>query len=47
MNPRHEILLIEDERNICNFIVTTLKNQDYKVDFAVNAVTISCGFRLS
>ena len=39
MNPRHEILLIEDERNICNFIVTTLKNQDYKVDFAVNAVS--------
>lgn len=39
MNPRHEILLIEDERNICNFIVTTLKTQDYKVDFAVNAVS--------
>lgn len=39
MNPRHEILLIEDERNICNFIVTTLKTQDYKVDYAVNAVS--------
>ena len=39
MNPKHEILLIEDERNICNFIVTTLKTQDYKVDFAVNAVS--------
>lgn len=39
MKPRHEILLIEDERNICNFIVTTLKTQDYKVDFAVNAVS--------
>lgn len=39
MNPRHEILLIEDERNICNFIVTTLKSQEYKVDFAVNALT--------
>lgn len=39
MNPRNEILLIEDERNICNFIVTTLKTQDYKVEFAVNAVS--------
>lgn len=39
MNPKHEILLIEDERNICNFIVTTLKSQGYRVNFAVNAVS--------
>lgn len=37
MNLRHEILLIEDEKNICNFIATTLKTQDYKVSFAENA----------
>ncbi len=37
MNPKHEILLIEDERNICNFIVTTLKSNDYKVNYALNA----------
>lgn len=39
MNPKHEILLIEDERNICNFIVTTLKSQGYRVNFAVNAIS--------
>lgn len=39
MNPKHEILLIEDERNICNFIVTTLKSNDYKVNYALNAST--------
>lgn len=37
MNLRHEILLIEDERNICDFIMTTLRTQDYKVTFANNA----------
>ncbi|MBO5208144.1 MAG: response regulator transcription factor [Lachnospiraceae bacterium] len=37
MSPKHEILLIEDERNICNFIVTTLKSNDYKVNYALNA----------
>lgn len=37
MNLKHEILLIEDERNICNFIMTTLRAQDYKVNFANNA----------
>ena len=37
MNPKHEILLIEDEKNICNFIVTTLKSNDYKVTYALNA----------
>lgn len=37
MNLRHEILLIEDEKNICNFIATTLRTQDYKVSFAENA----------
>ena len=37
MNLKHEILLIEDERNICNFIMTTLRTQDYKVTFANNA----------
>ena len=37
MNLKHEVLLIEDERNICNFIMTTLRTQDYKVNFAGNA----------
>ena len=37
MNLRHEILLIEDEKNICNFIATTLRTQNYKVSFAENA----------
>lgn len=37
MNVKHEILLIEDEKNICNFIATTLRTQDYKVSFAENA----------
>lgn len=37
MNLRHEILLIEDEKNICNFIATTLRTHDYKVTFAGNA----------
>lgn len=39
MNLRHEILLIEDEKNICNFIATTLRTQDYKVSFAGNAAS--------
>lgn len=34
---KHEILLIEDEKNICNFIATTLRTQDYKVSFASDA----------
>lgn len=38
MNLRNEILLIEDEKNICNFIATALRAQDYKVSFAGNAV---------
>ena len=37
MNLKHEILLIEDEKNICNFIATALRTQDYKVSFAGNA----------
>lgn len=37
MNLKHEILLIEDERNICNFIMTSLRTQEYKVIFAGNA----------
>ena len=37
MNLRQEILLIEDEKNICNFIATTLQAQDYKVSFANSA----------
>lgn len=39
MNLRHEILLIEDEKNICNFIATTLRTQDYKVNFAGTAAS--------
>lgn len=34
---KHEILLIEDEKNICNFIATTLRTQEYKVSFASDA----------
>ena len=37
MNLRQEILLIEDEKNICNFIATTLRAHDYKVSFANSA----------
>ena len=37
MNLRQEILLIEDEKNICNFIATALRAQDYKVSFANSA----------
>ena len=39
MNLKQEILLIEDERNICNFIMTTLRTQDYKVTFAGTAAS--------
>ena len=39
MNLRQEILLIEDEKNICNFIATTLRAQSYKVSFANNAAS--------
>ena len=39
MNLKQEILLIEDERNICNFIMTTLRTQDYKVTFANSAAS--------
>ena len=34
MNPKHSILLIEDEENIRSFISTTIKNQDYKITTA-------------
>ena len=37
MNPKNQLLLIEDERNICNFIMTTLKSNNYKVTYALNA----------
>ena len=39
MNLKQEILLIEDERNICNFIMTTLRTQDYKITFAGTAAS--------
>lgn len=39
MTPKKQLLLIEDERNICNFITTTLKSNDYKVISAPNAET--------
>lgn len=39
MIPKNQLLLIEDERNICNFIMTTLKSNDYKVTYALNAET--------
>ncbi len=34
MQPKHSILLIEDEENIRSFISTTLKNQNYKITVA-------------
>ena len=37
MNFKQEILLIEDEKNICNFISTTLHAQGYKVSYANSA----------
>ena len=37
MSIRNEILLIEDERTICNFIMTTLKSNNYKMNFALTA----------
>ena len=37
MNFKQEILLIEDEKNICNFIAMALRAQDYKVSFANSA----------
>ncbi len=39
MHPKNQLLLIEDERNICNFIMTTLKSNNYKVTYALNAQT--------
>lgn len=32
MNNKFSILIIEDEKNICDFISATLKTQNYKVD---------------
>lgn len=34
MNPKHSVLLIEDEENIRSFISTTIKNQGYKITTA-------------
>ncbi len=39
MNPKNQLLLIEDEHNICNFIMTTLKSNNYKATYALNAQT--------
>lgn len=33
------IIIIEDEKNICNFMATTLTAQNYKVSTAANAAT--------
>ena len=37
MTNRVQILLIEDEKNICNFITTALEPANYKVISAFNA----------
>lgn len=37
MSTKTTIVIIEDEKNICNFIATTLTAQDYKVITASNA----------
>lgn len=39
MNTKITIVLIEDEKNICHFIASTLTAQDYKVFTASNAQT--------
>lgn len=31
MNTKTSVLIIEDEKNICDFIATALLNQDYRV----------------
>lgn len=31
MSAKLSILIIEDEKNICDFIAAALKNQDYRV----------------
>lgn len=31
MTPKINILLIEDDKSICNFIITSLESSDYKV----------------
>lgn len=36
MNIKTSILLIEDDRSICNFVTTTLENNGYKVTCAPN-----------
>ncbi len=41
---KNSILLIEDEENICSFISTTLKNQNYKI---TSAATGSDGLHLT
>ena len=38
MKPMIRILVIEDERNILNFITSVLESQDYQVIPASNAV---------
>ncbi len=48
MNTKTHIVIIEDEKNICNFMATTLTAQGYKVSTAANGanglslVTSSC-----
>lgn len=37
MNTKTSVVLIEDEKNICNFISTTLTSQGYKISTAPNA----------
>ena len=37
MTQKLNVIVIEDEKNICNFIQTTLENHDYKVTTAATA----------
>ncbi|MBR6769804.1 MAG: response regulator transcription factor [Lachnospiraceae bacterium] len=39
MNSKIHIMVIEDEKNICSFMATTLSAQGYKVSTAANAAT--------
>lgn len=38
MNPKHSILLIEDEEHIRSFISTTIKSQGYKITTAATGI---------
>ena len=47
MSAKTSIIIIEDEKHICNFMATTLTAQGYKISTAANAKTgLSLGARI-